>query len=88
LAAGRGEGVKDDIGQITPVLTVLVLLPWAPALAVGLALDWGLTAIYYLNLHSTAPNDPHLLVEAAEFAIGIPLALLIASVGRRLSKRE
>ncbi|HEX4019112.1 MAG TPA: hypothetical protein VHX15_20420 [Frankiaceae bacterium] len=81
-------GEQSGVGKITPVLTVLALLPWAPALAVGLALDWGLTAIYYLNLHSIALNDPHLLVEAAEFAIGIPLALLIASVGRRLSKRE
>ncbi|HEX3802736.1 MAG TPA: hypothetical protein VHV75_07865 [Solirubrobacteraceae bacterium] len=79
-------GQQSGVGKITPVLAALVLLPWAPALALGTALDWGLTAIYYLNLHHIAQSDPHFVVEAVEFGVGIPVAMLVVSLARRAAK--
>jgi hypothetical protein len=79
-------GQLSGVGQVTPVLATLVLLPWAPALALGMALDGGLSAIYYLNLHHIVGNDPHLLVEAAEFAAGIPIVILALTIARRTTR--
>jgi hypothetical protein len=80
-------GQLSGIGKITPVVAVLALLPWAPALALGTALDWGLTAIFYLNSYEATANATHLLVEACEFALGIPLAIILVWITRRATAR-
>jgi hypothetical protein len=80
-------GQLSGVGKTTPFLAALLLLPWAPSLALGTAITWALTAIYYLNLYQIAPAAPHLLVEALELLAGVPLALIIAAMGRRAATR-
>jgi hypothetical protein len=50
-------------------------------------LTWALTAIYYFNIYQRVPSAPHFLVEALELLAGVPLALIIASMGRRAATR-
>jgi hypothetical protein len=80
-------GQLSGVGKTTPMLAALLLLPWAPSLALGTAITWALTAIYYLNIYQIEPSAPHLLVEAIELLAGVPLTLIIASMGRRAVTR-
>jgi hypothetical protein len=80
-------GQLSGVGRTTPFLAALVLLPWAPSLALGTAITWALTAIYYLHIYQIVRTAPHFLVEALELLVGVPLALIIASVGRRAATR-
>ncbi len=81
-------GQLSGVGKVTPVLAALVFLPWAPSLALGTAITWALTAIYYLNLYQSVPFfAPHLLVEAIEFLAGVPLALTVVWITRRAAIR-
>jgi hypothetical protein len=80
-------GQLSGVGRTTPILAALLLLPWAPSLALGTAITWALTGIYYLNLYQIVPSAPHLLVEALELLAGVPLTLIIASIGRRAATR-
>jgi len=80
-------GQLSGVGRITPVLAALVLLPWAPSLALGTAITWALTAIYYFSLYQTVPTFPHLLVEAIELMAGVPVALTVAWTTRRAARR-
>jgi hypothetical protein len=52
-------GQQSGVGKTTPFLAALLLLPWAPSLALGTAITWALTAIYYLNLYQIVPTAPH-----------------------------
>jgi hypothetical protein len=81
-------GQLSGVGRITPVLAALVLLPWAPSLTLGIAVSWALTAIYYLNVAQIVPSDPHLVVVAIEFLVGVPLSLIAAYFTRRAAARE
>lgn len=80
-------GQLSGVGKTTPFLAALLLLPWAPSLALGTAITWALTAIYYMNLYQIVPTAPHLLVEALELLAGVPLALIVASIGRKAAIR-
>ena len=81
-------GQLSGVGKTTPFLAALLLLPWAPALALGTAITWALTSIYYLNLYESVPFlAPHLLVEAIELLAGVPLALILAALARRAATR-
>jgi hypothetical protein len=80
-------GQLSGVGRLTPVLAALVLLPWAPSLALGAATTWALTAIFYLSMYQTVPNLPHLLVEAIELMALVPLALTVAWTTRRAARR-
>lgn len=80
-------GQLSGVGQVTPVLAALVLLPWAPSLALGTAITWALTAIYYFSLYQAVPTFPHVLVEAIELMACVPLALTVAWTTRRAARR-
>ena len=80
-------GQLSGVGRTTPFLAALALLPWAPSLALGTAITWALTAIDYLNIYQSVPSTPHFLVEALELLAGVPLAVIIASMGRRSATR-
>jgi hypothetical protein len=80
-------GQQSGVGRITPCFAALLLLPWAPSLALGTAITWALTAIYYFNLYQIVPTAPHLLTEAIELLAGVPLALIVASITRRAATR-
>jgi hypothetical protein len=80
-------GQQSGVGKMTPVLAALLLLPWAPSLALGTAITWALTAIYYFSVYHILPTVPHLLVEAIELLAGIPLALIVASIARTAATR-
>jgi hypothetical protein len=81
-------GQLSGVGKITPVLAALMLLPWAPSLALGTAISWALTAIYYLDRYQSVPFfAPHLLVEAIELLVGVPLALAVLWMTRRAATR-
>jgi hypothetical protein len=79
-------GQLSGVGKITPVLAALMLLPWAPSLALGTAIAWASTAVYYLSTYQQL-NYPHFLVESIELSIGVPIALLILSIARRTAAR-
>jgi hypothetical protein len=80
-------GQQSGVGKTTPFLAALLLLPWAPSLALGIAITWSLTAIYYLNLYQMVPTLPHLLVQAIELLAAVPLALIVGSITRRAATR-
>jgi hypothetical protein len=81
-------GQLSGVGKTTPVLAALVLLPWAPSLALGTAITWALTAIYYVDLYQGAPFlASHLLVEAIELLACVPLALIAGAIARRVVTR-
>ena len=80
-------GQQSGVGTTTPVLAALLLLPWAPSLALGTAITWGLTAIDFFRLYAIVPSAPHLLVDAIELLAGVPLALLVAAVARTAATR-
>jgi hypothetical protein len=80
-------GQLSGVGKTTPILVAVLLLPWAPSFAIGTAMTWALTAIYYLNLYQAVPGAPHLLVEAIELLAGVPLALTVAAVARTAATR-
>ena len=62
-------GQLSGVGKTTPFLAGLLLLPWAPPLALGTAITWALTAIYYLDLYQSVPTAPHIPVEAIELLV-------------------
>jgi hypothetical protein len=80
-------GQLSGVGKTTPFLVAVLILPWAPSLALGTAITWALTAIYYLNLYQVVPAAPHLLVEAIELLAGVPLALIVAAIARTAATR-
>ena len=79
-------GQLSGVGRTTPFLVAVVLLPWAPSLALGTAITWGLTAIFYLSVYQIAPTAPHLL-GAIELLAGVPLALIVAAITRTAATR-
>lgn len=80
-------GQLSGVGKTTPVLAAILVLPWAPSLALGTAITWALTALYYLNLYQIAPRDPHFLLEAIELLICVPLALIVTTIARTAATR-
>jgi predicted cupin superfamily sugar epimerase len=57
-------------------------------LALGTAVTWALTAIYYLEAYQNVPFSAlHLLVEAIEFLAGVPLVLAVAWITRLAGTR-
>jgi hypothetical protein len=80
-------GQLSGVGRTTPFLVAVLLLPWAPSLALGTAIAWGLIAIFYLSMYQTLPTDPHLLVEAIELLAGVPLALIGTAMSRTAATR-
>jgi hypothetical protein len=79
-------GQLSGIGRTTPFLVAVLLLPWAPSLALGTAITWALTAIYYLQLYQIVPTTPHLWW-VIELLAGVPLALIVASITRTAATR-
>jgi hypothetical protein len=79
-------GQLSGLGRTTPFLASLLLLPWAPSLALGTAITWALTAIYYLQVYEIVPTAPHLWW-AIEPLAGVPLALTVAAITRTAATR-
>jgi hypothetical protein len=72
--------LRSGVGETTLVIAALLLLLWAPSLAVGTALAWGLPHI--LELTNAVGWSPSAVWVIEAFA-GIPLAIIIAWAARR-----
>ena len=81
-------GQLSGVGRTTPVLVALLLLPWAPSLALGTAITWGLTGLFYLSMYQALPTYSHLLVEAIELLATVPLALAGIATARAALTRN
>jgi hypothetical protein len=75
-------GQQSGVGYLTPVLATLVILPLAPALALGTAVAWSFMAAVYLPI----PYGPATRL-GVELLICAPLALVLLVLSRRALRR-
>lgn len=73
-------GAHSGVGRVAPVLVILLLSPFEPALVLGTALSWTILVSVYV-----APNGPSLTI--VELLCCAPAALLLVALCRRLSTR-
>ncbi|MGH2857001.1 MAG: hypothetical protein ACRDMJ_05900 [Solirubrobacteraceae bacterium] len=76
-------GQHSGIGRLTPILAAAVLLPAAPALALGLGIEWLLQGIGYL----TYPGGDGYTLWTVEFLACLPVVLLLSAACRQAAKR-
>ncbi len=77
-----GFGLGLGLGGVMPVIAALVLLPWAPSLALGTAIAWSLPAGIVL-LHTAGRSSVSSVPWMVEAFGGIPLAIVVVWMARR-----
>jgi hypothetical protein len=75
-------GRLSGVGYVTPVLATLVVLPIAPAFALGTAAAWSLLSAWYLSI----PYGPSIRL-GFELLSCAPLAVVLLILSRRALRR-
>jgi hypothetical protein len=75
-------GQHSGVGKLTPIVAAIVLLPFAPAMALGLGIDWLLMGIGYLIY----PGGDGFPLWTVELLACLPVVLLLTAVCRRASR--
>lgn len=75
-------GQHSGIGKLTPILAAIALLPVAPALALGLGIDWLLQGVGYL----TYPSGDGYPLWTVELLACLPVVLLFSAACRHAAK--
>ena len=76
-------GQHSGIGMLTPILAAIVLLPAAPALVLGLGIDWLLLGLGYL----TYPGGDGFPGRTVELLACLPAVLLLCAAWRHAARR-
>lgn len=76
-------GQHSGIGRLTPILAGVVFLPVAPALALGLGIDWLLQGVGYL----TYPGGDGYTLWTVELLGCLPVVLLLSAACRHAANR-
>ena len=75
-------GQHSGVGRMTPVIAMLVFLPVAPSLALGLGIDWLLQGLFYFaDFGGGVPVPP----VAWEFLGCLPVVLIAVGLYRRVA---
>jgi hypothetical protein len=76
-------GQHSGTGKLTPVVASLILLPVAPALALGIGIDWLLQGVGYLAY----PGGDAWALWTIELLACLPVVLLLTVVWRHAARR-